>query len=332
MLPSLHFDPLPIEYIQNILMDKTKVDQILVFKLTGGNILMGTIFSFWEWDGNIVQIEFNTEEGRTHKRSYIADLPLQFITDISIMPLSQDSYPIPYVDPEDIAFFKSAGAESLLPSSVAVYDFPNPLASIISNNNLEVASIYNIDIHEYIRKSLSKDAIPPDGIKLTEDFVLYADREFYNPQSNGLMEISINISIFGINKIFGYDLDKAVIRSINNNRKSIYDKNKNDFIINGFISNNSEHGDNLKTIMQGEDSIIMMCLCISPEKEGEFIPILIKKKYLSYPLEFINYISSPLVFYGKYIPLPIKAFNMEYEYTLMVKAIAFIKNNKNINP
>jgi len=186
------FIPMDAQQLEGRLKSVTIAQDFVAVTLTDGDMLLGSISKHWKWNGTTVSLSFNTAEGKRFGLSHYIDVPVDLIADVSVIPLDDAS--TPRMDPEapDAQLLKEILGE--IDTRVPVQDYPNPLASIIYEHNVQVASLHGLAIGDYIEKALARDAIPPEGVKFDADFLLYADWAFFSREAAGPTSVSAGLS------------------------------------------------------------------------------------------------------------------------------------------
>lgn len=300
--------------------------QLVAVTTVVGDLLMGGLQPPWRREDDGISLHYNAEKGRTFGTSYIVHIPYRLVADIRTIPLSEESIPQPQIniDEETFEIFQRIGAESLLISKVAIKDYPNPLASIIYHHNSPIIRKHDLAVVAYTEKALSEDATPPDGIKFNEDFLLYADWDFFSQHISGSIEVSGSIpGILQVAKVLSPSLHE---RAIDRLKGSVTQKvaalpSISEHWMHGCILVEQKPQD---TEIQGEKCIVITCASTDKRAPGDTFPVLVKLKYLNYPREFLRYIVSDLTFYGELLPLPIEVLGKVHAKTLLARAIGYI--------
>ncbi len=310
MTENIIFQPLQPNDIK-ALTDAIEIGyQLISVTLTTGDQLIGGIEKHWGWNGENVSIGFNTKAGRIYGMSHIIRIPLNQIADIKSIPLSDDTVPV-YLD-----------------RRLTVQDYPNQLATVIEEHNLEVANACGLKVTGYMEAALAQDSIPPEGIKLRKDFILYADWDFFSRQMHGAVSVNASIGTVGIEKDFSPSLQNFVFKHLRENFQKIKDVQDalqpsgiDEAYVRGCILMPQPAQD---TEIEGDTCILIACA--NAENTGEAAyPVLLKQKSLKYPIEFLNQVRSPLIFYGEFLPVPIEVFGIRQEYTILARAIGYLQ-------
>ena len=184
-----------------------------------------------------------------------------------------------------------------------VQDYPNPLAAIICEHDLPIAEKHRLHVSAYFEFALPTGAIPPEGIMFENDFVVYADWEFFSQQISGALNVGINISVFSASKDLSPSLQlRAIERLKDSGRKGCV----------------RVPYPSITTDIEGDNCIVVVCDGV------DTFPVLLKSKRLKYPMEFLGYITSALTFYGELLPLPISVLGMTYKEALLARAIGYL--------
>ncbi len=297
--------------------------QLIAVTLIYGDIVIGGLEKHWTWNGQTVNVGFNTSKGERFEQSRIIQIGINLIGDIQPIPLSDESLPKVGEDDPSLAFLREMGVKDKKFARLAVQDYPNPLASVICEHNLQIAAKYNLSVFfdPFIEKALSMAGIPTEGIKFDKDYLLYADWEFFQRQMPGGTSIGGSAGL-SISKNLKPSLQTEIIRRLRNTwkdktrRKGETSSAVNEIWIEGCILVPTPPED---TQLEGEKYILVFCV----SNDSETYPVLLKPKALQYPQEFIRYIISPLVFYGELLPIPIIVLGEKYENTLVTRAIGY---------
>jgi hypothetical protein len=288
--------------------------------------MLGCVAKHWTWDDEILSLGFNTEKGQRSGSSYIIDIPLADIADVQPMPLNEQS--IPSVEPELISSLEELGFPTDKFTKLPVQDYPNPLATIISTHNVHVAEAHRYEVSGYKEQALSSEAIPPEGITLDEDFVLYADWDFFDRQVSGSFGVEVGVGFVTATKNLSPSLQKLVIEKL---KTSWLGKLQERFSSDpGMVEENILRGNILvpqpaeQTDIEGESCILVMCAGKDGNSSARTYPVLLKLKRLRYPLEFLGLIMSPLVFYGEMLPIPLQVLGETYNTCLLARAIGYV--------
>lgn len=316
------FAPMNAEQLEERLRSIAIAQDLIAMTLTDGDILLGGISKHWKWDGKIVSLSFNTAEGKRFGLSHFIDVPVDLIVDIVITPLDDASTPKMEHDDPVAQFLKEIVGE--IDTRLSVQDYPNPLASIIYEHNMQVASLGGLAVGNYIEKALARDAIPPKGIHFNADFLLYVDWPFFSQQAAGSTSVSAGIPpLIQITKDVSQSLHAQVLQRL---RDSLADRIRRK--ISPTLGEHSLQGSILMpegaqtTSIEGEECHLL----VIAEDQGseERFPILLKVKRLKFPLEFLSYVKSVLTFHGELVPIPVTVLGRTYQKVLLARAIGYL--------
>lgn len=252
-----------------------------------------------------IEIIFNSPKGEIHGHANVMWIPESIIADIR-----------PFVWSE-----KSTGRQS-------IKNIPNPYAEIIYRNNLDIAKKYNLQQTRCVECALSEAVIPESGIQFKEDEIIYVDWEFFE-HINSSLTVSVGASGSGVSAcrtIHQLAFDKLKGGIIETILKILHIKEHiNEVRISGYLIMPETE---ITTSIEGEDCLVGMC---SESKtistNSKFMPIIIKRKAISYPFEFLKYISSSLVFYGEMKQIPILIQNIKFDKAILVRIIGYVKDS-----
>ena len=302
--------------------------QLLDVTLVSGDVLIGGLAKHWKWNGKAVSISYNTQAGKKFGSSYFVEIPLELIANINPIPLAEESIPrIPDDDPM-IEAFQRIGMEKTLNRTLFVQDYPNPLATIIFNHNQLVCEKIGLIRLEYIEKALSTETIPPEGIILNQDFILYVDWDFFTRQIAGTVSVGVDVFVASISKDTNPSLQTFVAKYLRDHFDKI--KKIQDVFVESGLQEIFTSGcifvpePPLITEIEGEQCLLIYCANSSVKGESVY-PLLLKKRCLKFPLEFLGKISSPFRIYGELLPVPVDVFGKVHASTILVRAIGFLK-------
>ncbi|MFH1141453.1 MAG: hypothetical protein V1724_07325 [Chloroflexota bacterium] len=326
MAENTVFQPLPADQLEERTSAVETAYQLIAITLIDGDILLGCLAKHWHWNGQVVSLGFNTAKGKRYGDSHIVDIPIKLIADIQTIPLSEQSTPRVAPDNPSLAFLRKLGMEDEKYARLPVQDYPNPLAAIISEHNLQTAARHDFHISMYMENALSEDAIPQEGIIFDKDLLLYADWEFFSHQISGALQVSSNIPLLGVSKDLRPSLETEVMRRLRNSwtdnipmpKKS---NGTREHLMQGRILV-PQPPDN--TNIEGENCIVVVCTSSGNKDEQEPHPVLLKPKLLKYPLEFLDYIRSSLTFYGELLPVPLEISGKAHKQALLARAVAYL--------
>lgn len=302
---------------------------LLSITLTNNDILIGSLEKNWNWDKDFLTIGFNSHEGEQFGMSVTVEIPLEFVSNIQEIPVHEDSIS---KLPDNAPQFEESGIEidqekfTRLP----VQSYPNPLASIIYSHNLEIIEALNFTYDFSLRHSLSTDAIAPDGIFFRDDFLMYGDWDFFSRQVAGSTSLTggVNAGVtIEVNKDMSPSLQNFVIEKL---RNSIVErlgritnlKISQDVFVRGCILLPAKE---INTEIEGDECFVALCAINDEKDDRTAIPVLIKRKYLKYPYEFVGRINSVLTFNGEIMQAPISVMDERYKYIFLARAIVYFE-------
>jgi len=132
------FSPMEWEEI-NTVMESSSASDLYAFILTNQDIMLGGFYQQVKSDKYTLNVAFNMPAGKLHGESRIVEIPARQISSIQKVPLSEES--IPKFDENDphITFLKSMREMDINQFiRLPVYNYPNPLASIIFYHNAKI--------------------------------------------------------------------------------------------------------------------------------------------------------------------------------------------------
>lgn len=326
MLEENIFQPLPLDKVKERTASIEIAYQLIAVMLVDGDILIGCLEKGFRWDGRVISLGFNTVKGKRYGDSHVVEIPINLIADIQPIPLSEASIPKVASDDPSLALLRELGLEDEKYARLPVQDYPNPLATIICEHNSQIIDEHDLSVLIYVERALSEDAIPSEGIELDEDWLLYADWEFFSQQMSGALSVGTNIPIVGVSKDLSPSLQTEVLRRL---RESWIDKIRKGTISNA-IKEHLMQGRILvpqpseSTDIEGENCIVVICASSDDKSAEETYPVLLKLKSLRYPLEFLGHIISVLTFYGELLPIPLSVFGKTHKRTLLARAIGYL--------
>jgi len=318
------FVPMNAEQLEERLKSIAIAQDLIAMTLTDGDILLGGISKHWKWDGEIVSLSFNTAEGKRFGLSHFVDVPVDLIADILVIPLDDASTPKMEHDDPVAQLLKEILGE--IDTRLPVQDYPNPLASIIYEHNVQVASSHGLAVRDYMEKALARDAIPPEGIKLDADFLLYADWAFFSREAAGPTSVSAGLSTpfrLQISKDVSQSLPAQVLQRLRNSHADRIRRR-----ISPTVGEHSLRGsilvpeDPQTTKIEGEECHLLM-VAENQGPEGR-LPILVKVHALKFPLEFLSHVKSVLIVYGELLPAPVMVSGRRYQKVLLARAIGYL--------
>lgn len=309
---------------------KEKLEAITVYDLVAvtlvnADVLIGGIFKHWDWNGQTIDLSFNTSAGKRFGFSYVISIPLDSIADLAAIPIADES--LPKLDPDhpQIRALEQI-SPALINYNVLPQDYPNPLASIICSHNVKAASENGLVVGEYGEFALPQDAVAPEGIYLEEDFLFYADWDFFHHQTSGGVSLTGGIlGVLEISKDMTKSLSQQVLQRLRENaiekevRRTI-SPTMGDCILHGCILVEDAPE---TTLIEGEECQLWTVV----DAEGETHPILVKVSKFKFPLEFTGRVNSVLTFYGELLPIPISILGRNHEKTMLVRAVAYFRTS-----
>ena len=243
---------------------------------------------------------FNTEEGRKYSDSLMIKLKNNLISDIQHLNW-KDLEPVRWM--------------------------PNPFAKMIFKNNVKVAKNWGLTIETYYEGGFSEKKLPPDGIKFTNEQLIYVDWDFMSKLSGGFC---VSASRGGISakftrNAFKFALDKikdGTIEKIQHYLPGSFPFEEGR--ISGYLVIPPEE---INTEMEDEECMVALCCKEKTfNRKKPYVPLLLKKKSFRYPKEYLPYINSEIVFYGEVVEIPIYEQGISSEASLMVRGIAYCIN------
>lgn len=324
------FHSLPPENIKELTDSLEIAYDLISVTLIDGAMLIGTLGKHWHWDGKVISLAFNTEEGKRFGKSHIVDIPVSMIANVQPIPLDNSSIPQIAKDDPQLAFMRKLGFTDEKFARLPVQDYPNPLATIICRHNLQLVSSRDLPLSGYVEKALSQDAISPQGIFLEEDFLLYVDWDFFSRQTSGGTSISVGVSTLAANANLTKDLNpslqKFVLGRLKDSwaeriRKGLSPKIIHDNLVQGciFVPEPTED-----TEVEGEKCVVALCAIDDDSDDREAYPVLLKLGCLKLPPEFLGRVNSVLTFYGELLPIPLNVMGKSYPNVLLARAVAYL--------
>ena len=279
------FDPLPINEIERLTSLIESVYQPITILLIDGDLLIGCLAKNWYWNGETIGLGFNTLSGRRYGESHLVEIPLDVVADVQPFPLSESS--TPHLGPNDpeLEFFRSLGNEYEKYQRLPVQDYPNPMATIISNHNLPIAERHTFRVSAYFEFSLPVDGIPPEGIEFGRDYILYADTEFISQHISGASSVNIGLPILGVSK----DLSPSLYTEVINLLKGTWFQNLHSPMSPSGIDERLIQGkiilpdSPMSTEIEGDNCVVVVFVPIIAA-DAESQAVLFKPSLLKYPL------------------------------------------------
>ncbi|MCZ7547631.1 MAG: hypothetical protein M5U11_00535 [Anaerolineales bacterium] len=322
------FQALPTEQIKELTNHIEIGVDLIVVTLIYGDEIIGALEKHWGWNGKNVTMGFNTKAGRRFGSSHIVEIPLEIIADISSIPLADDSIPKLEENDPHLAFLRELGLGETADRRLFVQDYPNPIATILESHNLPICISRGLKLFGYAEAALSREAIPPEGIMLKRDFILYTDWEFFSRQLHGAVTVNASAGVASISKDLSPSLQTFVFKHLRDNFRKIKQvqgvlepAGLDEAFIQGCFLVPDPSQD---TEIEGERCILVYCANAKNVGEAAY-PVLIKQKSLKFPIEFLGLIRSPLIFYGEFLPIPFEVFGEKQEYTILARAIGYLQ-------
>ena len=324
VLPVLSEAPLA-----DALRTAREVDLVAI-TLADGNLLLGGILPPLGAEAGGILLSFNSRKGGRHGYSHILELPPDLVADIAVIPLSDTSVPRMRPDDPEVDFLKRILTDD--PSAdidlrVAPRDYPNPLASIICEHDLSIASSHDFPLSVLMQEALSQDGVPPDGIHFEGDVLLYVDWEFFLREASGPIAVSAGIpGVVDIQKQTTPSLESQVLQRLRSSAtRKVADAVRRKIsptigerILYGTLE---VPGAGQTTQLEGDDCEVL--IAHDPDS-GEAEPVLVKLRSLSYPSEFLPLVKSKLTLYGETRPIPVRVLGVDYNSVLLARAIAYL--------
>ncbi len=322
------YEPLPPASIKSI-TDSIEIGyQLIIVTLISSDELIGGLAKYWSWNGNDIEISFNTKNGTMFGSSHAVNIPLGQIANINSFPLADDSIPVMSDDYPHLMKLRELGLEKGFDKRLFVQDYPNPWATIIEKHNLEVCKSCELMVTGQGEFSLSREFIPPEGIKLKDDCIFYTDWEFFSHQINSPTTLTTNMGLVTISKDINPSFQAYVFKYLRENfvkTQKIQDTLEpvgiNEIFVQGCILVPEPAQD---TEIEGETCILVYCANSHDKGEAAY-PVLIKRKSLKFPLEFLGKVVTPLILYGELLPVPLEAFGKIHSYTILARAIGYVR-------
>lgn len=308
--------------------------ELVAVTLTNGHLLLGGISEAPVREAREILIGFNTEDGRRYGSSYLVVVPVDLVADVEVIPLDDESTPRPADDDPAVAGLRLILGQELLDSldlRIAPRDYANPLASIICEHNLSVASSNGLRVEGYVERALSQEAVPQDGVRFDSDVLLYVDWDFFLREAAGGIAVSAGIpGVVEVEKQAGQSLQSQVLQRLRGSvKRRIADEVRRrasptmgEQVVHGILDV-PESGQT--TELEGDECELLVAR--DPDS-GESSPVLVKVGSLSYPREFLPLVRSKLAIYGETRPIPVRVLGADYESVLLARAIAYLHEPK----
>lgn len=322
---EITFEPLPADELEELASSIEIAYQLITVVLMEGDVLIGCLAKHWHWNGSTLWIGFNTAEGRRYGPSHVVQVPLDSVADIQAIPLSEGNTPKILPDDPSLEILKSLGLEPKEYLRLPVQDYPNPLARILCDHNLSIAENHDFQLSEYLEKALPRDAVPPQGIILNRDFLLYVDWEFFSRQLSGAASVSLSIPFASFSKGVSPSLNAEVIsllkgswaQSLNTRMSRVATGER---IVSGrMILPDAPHS----TDIEGDNCTVVEFVRTG-KADSESHAVLLKLRHVKYPQEFLGNIASDLTVYGEPLPVPIQIAEHNYQEVLLARAVGYL--------
>lgn len=248
-----------------------------------------------------VVLAFNSIEGTIHGRAHSIELPNDVIAQLTPLPWH---------------------AESLLGHGFK--NAPNPLASVIFEHDQYVADKYGLKLSLFLEMAMPTETISKKGITFSSSELIYADWDFFSRTSSHTLSIGIHGATFGMkNSIANLAYDKLNQGNLHSLRSRLSSSNPfQEIRIPGFFDVTDEQ---IQTELEGEACSVVMCSEFRNETaEYAKVPVLFKRRFVSYPMEFFPFINSKLIFFGELKQIPVTTETINCDYLLLARAIGYI--------
>jgi hypothetical protein len=316
------FAPMESQQLREKLASISGAYDLVAVTLVTGDILLGGKETLPGWDENVLTLIFNMPDGKRYGDAQVIEIPFELIADVEVVPLDGESTPhFPFNDPV-IQAFQKIGLPA--PHRLPVRDYPNPLATIIYEHNMPLASTYDLNLLEESQKALSTDGIPIGGITFDKDFLLYTDWEFFARQIGGATSVSLSLGPASANKSLAQSVQQRafeVLRQpITETARRITAVSIGEYTrLKGclFVPEPPQ-----TTIIEGEEWHLYKIM--ESREAGSAYAVLLKVKDLKYPLEFLNRVNSVLTFYGELAPIPVNILGENFDKCLLTRAAAYL--------
>src|SRR5215470_1477374 len=117
------FQAIPIAEFIDLIQPLKRSSDLIEVMLTNGELLFGAIFKYWrmghliplfEWDGKTFSLAFNSSKGKGSGNIEVINIPIDAIANVSKLSLAEHQH-------------------------LDVTSYPNPLATIIHDHNVDIA-------------------------------------------------------------------------------------------------------------------------------------------------------------------------------------------------
>lgn len=328
MAEEIIFQPLPADQIKS-LIDPIEIGiELIVVTLIYGDEIIGALEIYWEWDGNNVTIGFNTKAGKRFGMSHTVEIPLEIIADIKPIPLTDSSIPtLEGNEPNEVTLLDKSNLGQKLARKMFVQDYPNPIATVLESHNLAVCALRGLKVMGARDDALSRESIPPEGIMLKHDFILYADWDFFSHQLHGAVTLNATAGVASVTKDMSPSLQAFVFKYLQENFQKIIQVQGvlaptgiDVAFVQGCILMPQPAQD---TEIEGERCILVYCGNAKNVGEAAY-SILIKQNSLKFPIDLLSLIRSPLIFYGELLPIPNDVYGKKQDYMILARAIGYL--------
>lgn len=326
MSQFMTFAPITVEQLEVTIASSSGADLVAV-RLTNGDVLLGEIHQYGEWDQKTVNLAFNMPDGKRYGTAQITAIPITSISSVRHVPLNEASRPKLSEEDPEMDFLKKVGMDVSGGIKLPVHNYPNPLAIIIYEHNISIIQRHKFRTLHLVEESLAQDGIPTEGIHFDNDFLLYADWDFFNTQSKGGATIAASPipGLIQIEKSIQMSPEQQVMQRLRLStseqiRKKLYSSIGNYAVLRGALLVPDPAQDEE---IEGELSYLYQ---IAVSRNGEIHPILIKAQLLKFPRGFLDRISSELVFYGEFLPAPVAILGKTYKSVLLLRALAYLNS------
>lgn len=202
-------------------------------------------------------------------------------------------------------------------------DFENPLSKIIFEHNNKVSVKNNLK-----QGLILYNAYPPKNLndKITFQYneMIYVDREFISnltggtKGSVGMLGGVINFARSPENLAVD-KLKKGIVEKINN---FIFTPVFGEATVSGYLVMPKE-----ETIIKIEGKECILALCCENSKfnpNEKYMPVLMKKDSISYPIKLLTKIRSKLIFYGQVKQIPMATKEIKTDAIFMARVIGYL--------
>lgn len=321
------FSPIDTTQLKELIENSTSSD-LFSFKLLNGDILIGGIYEHGKRHHDKIQIAFNMPAGERYGQAQLVEINYRDINYIYRIHLREDSTPKLDKDETELVLLKEIGLDITHVTKLPIHNYPNPLATIIYEHNIPIATAHKFNIMYLTERALSQSGIPIEGIYFDKDFLMYIDWNFFQTQVKG--EVSISAApipgLVQVEKILRLSPEEQVLQRL---RSSLADH----------IRRNVSPKMGEYKLIQGvllvpdptQDEVIEGDVChlyqVAGSIDGTLYPVLIKAKQLKFPRGFLNKVNSSLTFYGEFLPVPITVVGIPHGKILLARAIAYLEPN-----